>query len=337
MNAFDIAWSLLKNVRTKVPSSNDPIFSVKEIRNLRDKMKRERDTGVYDVNRGSTKLEQYMGINPLRQLRFSREGLESPDYGLNAKTSDKTFEEGYKERMDTSPRLYPTKVVRRTDYDGRGGRFTLEDDEGKEYSSLSGNLVDPEYSPYSTANPTLMYLSGKTTPGERRKGYYEKLLNTILQNNINIQSTARNSMSGPFHQKFQGRLPPNIDFKEKDRDFTYMKNPILDSKNQTIRQVQGWGDLQPDYNVVPMINVKNTINPRLSDLAQEHKGTEQLKLNNRGFLTSSNPENPMHDIHELMFTTPQGERYSTANVLADKYNPDYENHPYYEGLGHLFG
>ena len=339
MNAFDIAWSLLKNVR--VPSSSDPIFSVKDISNLRNQIKREKDTGVYDVNRGSTNLETLMGIYPLRQLRFNRESLESPDYGLNAAQSDRTFEEGYKQRMDTSPRLSPTKVVRRTDYGGSGGKFTLEDDEGKVYSSLSGNLEDPEHIPYSTANPTLMYISGNTTPGEQRKGYYEKLLNTILQNNINILSTARNSMSGPFHQKFQRRLPPNIDFDDKssllgeglEGDFMYMKNPILDSKNQAIRQVQGWGDLQPDYNVVPMVNV----NPRLSDLAQEHQGTEQLTLNNRGFLASRNPENPMHDAYEPMFTTSKGESYSTNDVLQDKYNLDYQDHPYYAGLGHLFG
>lgn len=343
MNSFDIAWSLLKNVR--IPSSSDPLFSLKDIHNLRDQMKRERDTGIYDVNRGATNLERHMGINPLRQLRFYSEGLESPDYGSNAATTDSRFEEGYKQRMDTSPRLSPTKVVRRTDYEGSGGRFTLEDDEGRVYSSLSGNLEDPERVPYSTANPTLMYISGNTTPGEQRKGYYEKLLNTILQNNINILSTARNSMSGPFHQKFQGRLPPNIDFDDKssvlgeglEGDFMYMKNPILDSKNQAIRQAQGWGDLQPDYNVVPMVNVKNTINPRLSDLAQEHKGTEQLTLNNRGFLASRNPENPMHDAYEPMFTTPKGKIYSTNDVLQDKYNPDYEDHPYYAGLGHLFG
>ena len=358
MKAFDIAWSSLKK---------QDKFSAKEIQDLAEKMKREKRSGTYDSTRGTTFIENLMGIRPLRQAYFSQHdnllthrGIK-PKLGrfphllyppLHHKNINREFLEGLENRMMPKTSNTPTRVVRRTGHGGGGDKFTLEDDEGKVYSSLSGSMVDPDDFTYSTANPTLTYLSGETTAGERRKGYYEKLLNTILQNNINIQSTTRNMQSGPFHQKFQGRLPPNIEFKEKIREdslrstkprlsdgkFTYMKNPILDSKNQAIRQAQGWGDLQPDYNTVPMVNVKDTINTNLmDDLSQEHQGTEQLKLNNRGFLRSSNPENPMHDINELMFTTPKGKLYSTAHVLMDKYNPDYEDHPYYEGLGHLFG
>ena len=330
MKAFDVAWSLLKE---------EARFSANQIKELAEKIKQEKETGTYSTMRGATPLENLMGIHPLRQQYFDYYDKAKKRFNklgtipIPAAQKDRDFVEGLESRMNLKPHTTPTRVVHGKGY---GDKFELQDDEGNVYSTLSGQMVQPEHMDYSTPNPTLTYLQGETTPGERRKGYYEKLLNTILQNNINIHSTARNSKSGPFHQKFQGRLPPNIDFKEKKGNFMYMKNPILDSKQQALRQAQGWGDLQPDYNVAPMVQEKDNLRFELDDLTRQHQGTEQLKLNDRGFLASSNPQNPMHNIHEMMFRTPSGKPYSTQHVLMDKYNPDYEDHPFFEGLGHLF-
>jgi hypothetical protein len=305
MNAFDIAWSLLKEEDTMILERNKPKFK--------------------------------QAILPT--------GNNSLVHSLPPSTIDRKFAQGLARRMDTSPSKTPTRVVRYPEGNW-GDEYVLEDDDKNEYSRLSGMVRDSESfnqrQGISTANPTLSSLMAQTRESERRKGHYERLLNTLLQNNMNIHSTSRNHASEPFHQKFQRRLPPNIDVNAKLRDavgrreFIYMKDPIKDSKQQAVRNVQGWGDLQPDYNTLPIVDFQDTIKPRLSDLAQEHKGTEQLRLGERGFLASSNPENPMHDIHEMMFRTPSGKPYSTQHVLMDKYNPDYEDHPYHQGLGILF-
>ena len=56
-----------------------------------------------------------------------------------------------------------------------------------------------------------------------------------------------------------------------------MKDPIKDSKQQAIRNVQGWGDLQPDYNTLPIVNFQDTIKPQLGNLFMQHRGTKQNK------------------------------------------------------------
>jgi hypothetical protein len=311
MNAFDIAWSLLKE---------DDTMQFEEIK---------------------PKFKQTIlptGDNPL--VDNLRQRFAGPPSKI-----DREFAEGLARRMDTSPPKKPTRV-KRVPEGSWGNKYVLEDDEGKKYSKVAGQELNPDYFKQrfgiTTINPTLSNIMGATMSGEERKGHYEKLLNTLLQNNINIRSSSRNYASEPFHQKFQRRLAPNIDMQTRHNsvgrpDFVYMKDPIKDSKAQAVRDVQGWGDLQPDYNTLPLVDLQDTIKPRLSDLTQEHKGTEQLRLGERAFLASSNPENPMHNIHEMMFRTPSGKPYSTQHVLMDKYNPDYEDHPYHQGLGILFG
>ncbi len=83
MTAFTTAWSLLKG---------DPVFSVEDVRDLRERMQRERDTGVRSVDRGKTALEQLMGIYPLRQKTFDTSTGELNPYGLHPDI-DKRFSE----------------------------------------------------------------------------------------------------------------------------------------------------------------------------------------------------------------------------------------------------
>jgi len=161
MTAFTTAWSLLKG---------DPIFSVKDIRDLRERIKREKDTGVYDVNRGDTNLERLMGIYPLGQSRFTRAGIFDPDVPHNAENTDKRFRQGYRQRMDTSPRPTPTKVVRIPDFYqdeyGHGMAYELQDEKGNRLSRLDATKVTPEQNKYNeyikNALPMLIGLHGKT-------------------------------------------------------------------------------------------------------------------------------------------------------------------------------
>ena len=209
----------------------------------------------------------------------------------SAEVIDREFAEGLARRIDTSPSKTPTRVVRYPEGNW-GDEYVLEDDDKNEYSRLSGMIRNPkemnERRGISTANPTLSSLMAQTQEGERRKGHYEKLLNTLLQNNMNIHSTSRNNMSEPFHQKFQNRLPPNIDVNTHLRnaigmkEFIYTKDPIKDSKQQAVRNVQGWGDLQPDYNTLPIVNFQDTIKPQLGNLFMQHRGTKQTSLDDFG-------------------------------------------------------
>lgn len=252
MNAFDIAWSLLK----------------------------EDDTMQYGER----------AINRQRTLPTDGSSF-MPVLADSAEVIDREFAEGLARRMDTSPPKKPTKVVRYRDTNW-GDEYSLQDDEGNKYSKVAGIVKDPEHMNarrgITTIYPTLSSLMAETQVGERRKGHYEKLLNTILQNNMNIHSTSRNNMSEPFHQKFQRRLPPNIDVDTHLRnaigmkEFVYSKNPIKDSKQQAVRNVQGWGDLQPDYNTLPMVDVQDTNNPQLDNLFEQQYGTRQTRLDDFG-------------------------------------------------------
>jgi len=253
MNAFDIAWSLLK----------------------------EDDTMQYGER----------AVNRQRVLPSDGSSF-MPVLADSAEVIDREFAEGLARRMDTSPPKTPTKVVRYPEGNW-GDKYVLEDDERNEYSQVSGMVRDSwdkgfnERQGISTVNPTLSSIMSETKHGERRKGHYERLLNTILQNNMNIHSTSRNYASEPFHQKFQGRLAPNIEMHTRYNSigkpkFLYMKNPIKDSKQQAVRNVQGWGDLQPDYNTLPLVNFQDTIKPQLGNLFEQHYGTNQTSLNDFG-------------------------------------------------------
>tara|TARA_R100000406_G_scaffold16888_3_gene10594 strand:- start:31834 stop:32874 length:1041 start_codon:yes stop_codon:yes gene_type:complete len=346
MTAFTAAWSLLKG---------DPVFSVNDIRELRRRMKRERETGHYDVNRGQTNLERLMGIYPLRQLRFMNEGLENVNDGfLNAEIADKTFEEGYKKRMDTSPRPTPAKVVRipdlYSDEYGQGVTYELQDEEGNKLSRVAGTEVGRENNRYGkhvkNASPMLVGLHGRTPREHQRKGYYQQLLNTILHNNMNILSTSRNANSQPFHESFQRRLPPSIDFEqltlpyddiETSQKYLYQANPIKQSKEREKYRAAGWGDLQPDYGVAPMFGEPEDerITNMKRDMAQGYQ--TQTRLDDKRFLPEYDVEHPRHRENYPYFRTKDGVPYSTNDVLQDLYNWDYSDHPYSRSLGELFG
>ena len=256
MNAFDIAWSLLKEDDTMVLERNKPKFK----------------QAILPIGDNSLvhNLRQYFADPP--------------------RTIDTKFAQGLARRMDTSPPKTPTKVVRYPESKW-GDEYVLEDDDKKEYSRISGMIREPkemnQRRGVSTANPTLSSLMSETKRNEQRKGYYEKLLNSLLQNNMNIHSTSRNYASEPFHQKFQRRLAPNIELHTRYNsigrpEFVYMKDPIKDSKQQAVRDVQGWGDLQPDYNALPIVNFQDTIKPQLGNLFMQHRGTRQTSLDDFG-------------------------------------------------------
>ena len=224
-----------------------------------------------------------------RQRVLPRDGSSfMPVLADSAEVIDREFAEGLAQRMDTSPPKTPTKVVTRGGPYG-ATEFHLKDNEGNILSSTEGIMQNPKElrGNISTANPTLTYISSETSPNQRRKGHYARLLNTLLQNNINVRSSSRNYASEPFHQKFQRNLAPNIETHTRYNsvgrpEFIYMKDPIKDSKQQAVRNVQGWGDLQPDYNTLPMVDFQDTIKPQLGNLSMQHRGTKQTSLDDFG-------------------------------------------------------
>ena len=263
MNAFDIAWSLLK----------------------------EEDTMIYDSRfKELSDLFRDRPVVSRQRVLPSDDSSFMPVLADSAEVIDREFAEGLARRMDTSPPKTPTRVVRYPE-GSWGDQYVLEDDDKKEYSRVSGMIREPkemnQRRGVSTVNPTLSSLMAQTKDGERRKGHYGKLLNTILQNNMNIHTTSRNYASEPFHQKFQRRLAPNIEMHTRHNsigrpEFVYMKDPIKDSKQQAVRDVQGWGDLQPDYNTLPIVNFQDTIKPQLGNLSQQQYGTRQTSLDDFG-------------------------------------------------------
>ena len=108
MNAFDIAWSLLKEEDTMMYDS--------QFRELSD-LFRNRPV----VNRQRTLPRNDSSFMPV--LADSAEDI------------DREFAQGLAHRMDTSPRKTPTKVVRYPQ-SSWSDRYVLEDDEGNEYSAI---------------------------------------------------------------------------------------------------------------------------------------------------------------------------------------------------------
>lgn len=347
MTAFSTAWSLLKG---------DPVFSVDDIRELRRRMQREKKTGHYNENRGRTALEQLMGIFPLRQKTFDPTTGELNPYGLH-EDIDKKFLEDYKKRManiDTPSRPSPEKVVLIPDFSGMGGEvveFQLQDKEGNMLSRLGGTLVEPEDNRYGkhieNTSPLLVGLHGKTPKEHQRKGYYQQLLNSILHSDVNILSSSRNQNSQPFHESFQRRLPPVIDFNEIDaeknqdyphgRKYLYQANPIKQSKERQKYQAAGWGDLQPDYGILPLVNEPE--DERITEMRRfiAEGYPKQTRLDDRQFLPERSPDHPRHSVFYNYYRTKDGVPYSTHDVMQDLYNDAYYEHPYSRSLGHLFG
>ena len=174
------------------------------------------------------------------------------------------FRRGYKDRMQFKEgRPTPTKVeVRSVGNDHR--RFALVDDEGREYSKVSGiDLHDKDVRQIPDVTNTIAGLDAVTHPLHRRKGYYKNLLDTLLQNKIGIVSSNRNAdMSQPFHEKFQQRLPTNITaggaeyeksktFDEsRDRMYNmyrYGFDPEFEQMALENIDTTGWGDLKPMF------------------------------------------------------------------------------------------
>lgn len=346
MTAFTTAWSLLKS---------DAVFTMDDVRDFRRRMREEKETGTFHPERGNKLLDKLMGVFPLRQQTFNPVTGEINPTVFPAQRISDSFKEGYKKRMDTSPRPFPAKVVRipdpHSDEYGQGVTYELQDKEGNLLSQLGGTEVDPEDSRYGkhieNAYPILQGLHGNTPTEHQRRGFYQRLLNTILRNNyMNILSTSRNQYSQPFHESFQRRLPPSIDFKELDaglhkdwphgRKYLYQPNRIKQSKEREKYRVAGWGDLQPDYGLLPMVDEPEDerITNLKRDMAQGYQ--TQARLDDRRFLPEYDVEHPNHRREFPYFRTKDGVPYSTADVVADPYHWEYSEHPYSRALGDLF-
>lgn len=345
MTAFTTAWSLLKG---------DGAFTIDDIINFRRRMREEEETGTYHPERGNKLLDKLMGVFPLRQQTFNPVTGKINPTVFPADRIDEAFKEGYEKRMNTSPRPSPAKVVRIPDLlqdeYGEGLTFELQDKKGNVLSSVGGTAVKPEDSRYGKGVENklrmLQGIHGRTPTEHQRRGYYQQLLNTILHNNLNILSSSRNQYSQPFHESFQRRLPPSIDFKELDagrhkdwphgRKYLYQPNPIKQSKERERYQAAGWGDLQPDYGILPMVDGKEEMIEHFVRNIPQDTST-QARLDDRRFLPEYNVEHPNHRREFPYFRTKDGVPYSTADVVADPYHWDYSEHPYSRSLGELFG
>ncbi len=189
------------------------------------------------------------------------------------------------DNIDAPSRPSPAKVVRIPDFyydeQGQGVAYELQDKEGNMLSQLGGTEINPEYNRYGkhveNTSPMLVSLRGNTPKEHQRRGYYQQLLNTILHNNMNILSTSRNYNSQPFHESFQRRLPPSIDFSDVNpelqrhlpshlRDkhsqkYLYQFNPIKQSKRErSIKQRVG-----VIYNLI-MVYCQWLMNLKMKDL-----------------------------------------------------------------------
>ncbi len=196
------------------------------------------------------------------------------------------FQRGYEDRMRfKEERPTPTKVeVRSVGNDHR--RFALVDDEGREYSKVSGiDLHGKDKRRVPTVTNTIGGLDAVTQPVHQRKGYYKNLLDTLLQNKIGVVSNNRNAhMSQPFHEKFQQRLPKNIEVagREGDKSKTFTESSARtnnmyrygfdpESEKQALENIDttGWGDLKPMFgSQYPMFGtVDKPLPPRLNPVS----------------------------------------------------------------------
>lgn len=206
------------------------------------------------------------------------------------------FRTGYENRMRFKEgQPTPTKVeVRSMGNDHR--RFALVDDEGNEYSKVSGiNLHDKDLRRIPNVTNTIGGLDAVTHPVHQRKGYYKNLLDTLLQNKIGVVSSNRNAhMSQPFHESFQQRLPTNITAagaeyeksktlaESRDRTnnmYRYGFDPEFEQMALENIDTTGWGDLKPMFGSQypmfgtvdkPLPSRLNPVSPRTSIPVQDN-------------------------------------------------------------------
>lgn len=272
-----------------------PRYSLDDIAEFLARRREDRREGVRG-DRGfgndiQAELEREMGLEELYQstlpmpLPFRpalRTAIENrPDFKIDrdartftrilpGRKTRQEFEQGYKDRMQFKEgRPTPTKVEVRPS--GRSAReFVLTDDDGREYSRLASNVLhrDSINNIPDTTN-TLYGINSATPEPHRRRGYYQNLLDTILQNKIGIISDNRNpTHSQPFHEKFQQRLPTNIlvgggefapsksttELKQRTgKEYRYGYDPELEVWASQNIDTTGWGDLKPMFgNQYPM-------------------------------------------------------------------------------------
>ena len=276
MKPFSVAWQLLKSR-----------YSEKDILDFKEKLRREAESG-YASDRGRTSIEHLMGMRGLGQETLFGDSQKGPtplslSRGIDASKIAREFERGYKDRMNPQPESRPTKV--RLSGGGNNLQAHLVDDNDFEFSSLAGT---PRGNPQ---NFEMTDLSGDTVRGHQRQGHYGNLMNTLLQHGIGIHSNSRNSMSHPFHRKFQQNVAPNINFNRMPPPSFQHHNPEINerkyegkyddfqySKNRDIESPEGWGSLQPDYGQYPLVN-----EAQLRERREPYQPTRQSKLTEEQF------------------------------------------------------
>jgi len=337
---------LRENRESRSPHSQmrEPMFSMDDIAEHLARRRDEQRHGYFS-DRGQTPdsmgtLEGLMGAVELEQstlpmnLPFTyslNEAIRNrPDMKvdednqtftrlMSGPKTRKKFKEGYEDRMQYKEgRPTPTKVEVRAAgrRGGRGRNFLLTDDDGRRFSSTTTNTM-LEYSPEKVPhlNHTVRGLDSRTPKEHRRQGYYGNLLDTILQNKIGILSDNRNmKYSQPFHEKFQRRLPANIEVKGKnanpsstfnelegrtDQEYLYGFNPQFNQKAEDDIDMTGWGDLKPMFgNQYPMFgSMDKPIIPRT-----------HLPITNRSYVQDNTDP-----------TTPQVREYTQSSL--DDFNP----------------
>lgn len=270
MSAFSVAWQLLKSR-----------YSEKDILDFKEKLRRETESG-YASDRGQTSIEHLMGMKGLVQQKLPFDSTTSGNDLMdlfqarhkknrrNTNIARREFERGYKDRMNPKPTPRPTKV-RLVGRDRLSAE--LVDDDNNLYSSLAGTPRGQ-----GPQNFEMTELSGNTIRGHERQGHYGNLMNTLLQHGIGIHSDSRNSMSQPFHRKFQQNLAPNINFQgnsrsqnDGDAEYSYARKPNIESP-------EGWGSLQPDYGQYPLVN-----EAQLRERREPYQPTRQSELTEEQF------------------------------------------------------
>tara|TARA_R100000406_G_scaffold16888_3_gene10596 strand:- start:33461 stop:35029 length:1569 start_codon:yes stop_codon:yes gene_type:complete len=307
---MDMAWRLLKMRNEDEENRIDSKFErvQRKIENRNKDAMEQLETSPARFNSQSLKPQSTLPM-PLPLNRNLRDAIRNRDDMkvdnrnstftrlIPAGEARRDFRTGYEQRMRFKEgQPTPTKVeVRSIGNDHR--RFALVDDEGNEYSKVSGiNLHDKDARRIPTVTNTIGGLDAVTYPVHQRKGYYRNLLDTLLQNKIGVVSNNRNPhMSQPFHESFQQRLPKNIQVagreEDKSKTLTESRDRTMnmyrygfdpESEKQAFKDMDvtgDWGDLKPMFGSQypmfgtvdkPLPSRLNPVSPRSSIQVQDN-------------------------------------------------------------------
>ena len=164
----------------------------------------------------------------LKQQNYRQTALPGMAY-------DPEFDMRYYKPQNTSPQ------VSHIDYDLNANIFRLRG----ENDELLSSMYHDSYRPKNQLVPShVSDIDSVTMDPYKRQGYYGKLLQGMLNAGIGILSNERNSMSQPFHEKFQDNLTPNLDVNVQRNRYDYSRKPIATFGNSDLAQ--------RDYGALPI-------------------------------------------------------------------------------------